>query len=221
MTETYEDIVRKWYLKLRPQFTDLLLQRYRGTMMRLEDAENIYQDVFLAIHRNLIEGRIKKNTSWEAYIITVGLNMASKEYRHLHLNQSIDETETEESDNLSESARRAEQALEKIRQSENIDPDDLIHSSEAQEILSEELHHLPEPCGKIISFKYHQGLKDKQIAEILSPYCDNGKSADVNAKAIKARRTLCMRDLIYRVKNGLYHAGIIDEKPEKKTRNAQ
>ena len=220
MSETYEEIVRKWYLKLRPQFTELLMQRYRGTSMRLADAENIYQDVFLAIHRNLAEGRIKADTSWASYILTVGLNMAGKAYRHMSLNFSIDETESEESEILSERAQRAARALDLTAAATCDGQDDLTGSEEAREILSEELGHLPEPCASIISMRYCEGLKDKEIAEILPPYNSNGKPAETNAKAIKARRFLCMRDLTYRVKKSLYYAGLIDEKPEKMTRNA-
>ena len=55
MAETYEEIVRKWYTMLRGNFTDLLMDRYKNTNMRLADAENIYQDIFVAIHRNMQE----------------------------------------------------------------------------------------------------------------------------------------------------------------------
>lgn len=217
MSETYEEIVRKWYLKMRPQFTDLLLQRYRGTSLRLADAENIYQDVFLAIHRNLAEGRIKENTSWASYILTVGLNMASKNYRLLARHSSIDEGEDDGEAQLSERARRARHALELVT-SVSGESEVLAADPDAQEILSEELNHLPHPCDEIIRLKYIEGLKDKEIATIIPDYASNGKSAEVNAKAIKARRTLCMRDLIYRVKNALFLAGIIDNQPQKQSR---
>ena len=47
MAETYEDIVQKWYVRLRGSFTDLLMDRYKTTNMRLADAENIYQDIYI------------------------------------------------------------------------------------------------------------------------------------------------------------------------------
>ena len=61
MEETYEEIVRKWYMKLRGNFTSILMDRYKKTNMRLADAENIYQDIFIAIHRNIQEVRIGTN----------------------------------------------------------------------------------------------------------------------------------------------------------------
>ena len=69
MAETYEEIVQKWYMRLRGDFTDLLMDKYKKTNMRLADAENIYQDIFIAIHQNIEEGLIGTNCDWSNYII--------------------------------------------------------------------------------------------------------------------------------------------------------
>ncbi|MDE6792347.1 MAG: hypothetical protein K2J48_04620, partial [Muribaculaceae bacterium] len=68
MENTYEEIVRKWYLQLRPNFTTLLLERYKNSNLTLADVENIYQDIFIAIHKNLKDNRIKPDTNWDSYI---------------------------------------------------------------------------------------------------------------------------------------------------------
>lgn len=219
MEETYEEIVQKWYMRLRGNFTDILMDKYKKTNMRLADAENIYQDVFIAIHQNIEEGRIGTNWDWNNYIIRIGLNMASKKYRMIVRHDSLDETDPEDGEKLSAKAQKINDILKELPSQEG-EPD-LYNDLEAQALLGDELIHTPEPCASIIRKTYFSDMSDAEIAEEVAPYRDNGKSLADNAKAIKARRWLCMRDLVYRVKLALYNAGIIDEKPEKKKRNGK
>ena len=217
MAETYEEIVQKWYMRLRGNFTDILMDRYKKTNMRLADAENIYQDIFIAIHQNLQEGRIGYNWDWSNYIIRIGLNMASKKYRVIGKSDSFDETDPEDREKLSAKAQRISEILQEMPTQEG-EPE-LYNDPEAHALLGDELTHTPEPCASIIRKTYFSGMSDAEIAEEIAPYRDNGKPLADNAKAVKARRWLCMHDLVYRVKLALYNAGIIDEKPEKKKRN--
>lgn len=217
MAETYEDIVRKWYTKMRGEFTTLLLDRYRNTNMRLADAENIYQDVFLAIHRNLQEGRIKEDCDWSRYIIRVGLNMANKLYRTAGRGESLDENYPAEGERPSARAQMISEMLRELAADES--DAELYNNPEVQSRLGEELIHTPEPCASIIRMSYYSNMTDAEIAATLAPYRDNGKPLAHNARAVKARRWLCMRDLVYRVKTALYNDGLIDQKPEKPRRH--
>lgn len=222
MAETYEEIVKKWYMKLRGNFTDLLMDRYKNTNMRLADAENIYQDIFVAIHRNMQEGRIGANWDWSNYIIRIGLNMASKKYRIAGRTVSLDETDPEESEELSARAQKIQKITDALKELPTQEGEPTLYKDpEAQALLGDELTHTPEPCASIIRKTYFSDMTDAEIAEEVAPYRDNGKPIADNAKAVKARRWLCMRDLVYRVKLALYNAGIIDEKPEKKKRNGK
>ena len=205
MEESYEEIVRKWYKKLRPNFIDCLMDKYKGSKMRLEDAENIYQDVFIAIHENLEKGAIRENTSWNSYIMTVGLNMAGKQYRTIRKTESLVEKKQDDDDSPEKLARKVSEMLQELSDD---DEDVLYKDEEAKALLGEELLHTPEPCASIIRLTYFSGLKDKEITEELDKYN--------SAKAVKAKRYQCMKDLIYRVKLSLYHAGLINEKPVKK-----
>ena len=189
--------------------------------MRLADAENIYQDIFIAIHQNLQEGRIGSNWDWKNYIIRIGLNMASKKYRMIAITDSIDEADSEESEKLSARAERIQRVTDLLKEIPSEEEPELYKDPEAQALLGDELTHTPEPCASIIRSTYFSGMSDAEIAEELSPYRDNGKPLADNAKAVKARRWLCMRDLVYRVKLALYNAGIINEKPEKKKRHGR
>ena len=204
MEESYEEIVNKWYKKLRPTFIDNLLDKYKGTNMRLEDAENIYQDVFIAIYDNIQKGSIRDNTSWKSYIMTVGLNLATKKYRGIKKSTSLTENKSDEEDSPEILAKEVAKELQKLANDEPA----LYNDPQAQALLGEELIHTPEPCASIIRFTYFSGLKDKEITEELDKYN--------SAQAVKAKRYQCMKDLIYRVKLSLYHAGLIDTKPEKK-----
>lgn len=203
MAESYEEIVRKYYREMKPRFIDSLMERYKQSKLRHEDAENIYQDIFLAIHENLLLGRIKENTSWSSYIMTVGLNMASKQYRRLGKIDSADKQYAESEERQSKIAREVE---EKIRELSSDDPG-IYNNPEVQEILGEELAHTPDPCATIIRYTYLNGMSDAEIVEEYDRYN--------STKSVKAKRWQCMKDFIYRVKMALYNAGIIDEKPVK------
>lgn len=75
MSNNYEEVVARWYCQLRPKYISYLIGRYPS--MRLEKAENLYQDTFVAVHENIALGRVKANTAWSTYIIQIGLNMAN------------------------------------------------------------------------------------------------------------------------------------------------
>lgn len=204
MEESYEEIVKKWYDKLRPNFIDSLMDKYKGSKMRLEDAENIYQDVFIAIYENIQKGSVRENTSWRSYIMTVGLNMATKKYRGIEKTTSLSDKESENDESPELLAKEVVRQLQKLA---DVEPE-LYSDPEAQALLGEELIHTPEPCASIIRLTYFSGLKDREITEELDKYN--------SAQSVKTKRYQCMKDFIYRVKLSLYHAGIIDTKPERR-----
>ncbi len=80
MEENFEYIVRKYYNRLREPFLRKLTRQYPS--MRLDIAEDLYQEAFIAVQDNIQRGKVRPDTDWNAYILTIGLNMASKEQRH-------------------------------------------------------------------------------------------------------------------------------------------
>ena len=192
--ESYEEIVKKWYVKLRPSFTALIMKKYGYADIRVADVENIYQDVFLAIRQNLQQGRIAAGCDWKNYIKRIGRGEI-----------------------MSPRAEWIPKAAEALK---NLQDDEvgLIESQEVHELLCRELDNLPEPCSSIIMCRYILGMTDVDIAGELEPYRSNGKSLEVNAKAIKARRWTAMQELAYRVKRALFKADITDVMPEKHKR---
>lgn len=220
MEETYEEIVRTWYLRLRDSFVSILMNNTNNGNLRLSEVENIYQNVFLAIRKNLQNGRISPDTNWRSYIMRVGINMMRNKFRSPHTHVSVEDLlENPDREKFSKMNRLLN---EKLSYLSTLDDDDGIYNSpEAHDVLNDELRHIPQPCASIISLKYYDNLTDSEIAKELPPYCNNGKPVSVNAEAIKARRWLCMKDLIYRVKLGLYNAGLIAEKPQKNRRHGK
>ena len=206
MAQNYEDIVRDWYLKLQTPFLRQLTSKYPA--LTIFDAENIYQDTFLAVQNNLLEGRIKEDTSWSSYIMTIGLNMASKAYRKIGKTDSADDGfDNDGEGSKSKTAREVEKLVKNLSEEET----PLYENEEALSLLGDELTHTPEPCGSIIRLFYYTNMSMDEIAT---------KSGYKNATTAKAKKSQCMSDLINRVTCALRNAGF-DVKPKKRNRNGK
>ncbi len=207
MAQDYEEIVRQWYNRLRPEFLRRLTAKYSG--LSLYDAENLYQDTFIAVQENLILGRIKEDTSWSSYIMTIGMNMASKVWRKIGKIESTDDNfDNDADDSGSVIARRVEELLKTLPDDEETS---LYTNQEVQSLLGNELIHTPEPCGSIIRLFYYEDLSMDKIAEEIGYK---------NATTAKAKKSQCMTDLIRRVTEALNRAGF-DVKPKKRNRNGK
>ena len=206
MAQNYEDIVRDWYLKLQTPFLRQLTSKYPA--LTIFDAENIYQDTFLAVQNNLLEGRIKEDTSWSSYIMTIGLNMASKAYRKIGKTDSADDGfDNDGEGSKSKTAREVEKLVKNLSEEET----PLYENEEALSLLGDELTHTPEPCGSIIRLFYYTNMSMDKIAT---------KIGYKNATTAKAKKSQCMSDLINRVTCALRNAGF-DVKPKKRNRNGK
>ncbi len=191
MIQNYEDIVRDWYNRLRPIFLARLARSF--PRMRFVDAENIYQDTFIAVHENLVKGTVQENTDWPAYIISIGLHLANKALQRNPLNETVEE---------------------KVADDLNEIPEDnctLNDNAEVQSLLGYELSHTPEPCASIIRMFYYSDLSMEEISQELGYK---------NASTAKAKKSQCMTDLIKRVTDSLKRAGF-DVKPKSRNRNGK
>lgn len=208
MAQNYEDIVREWYTRLRPEFLRRLTAKYSG--LSLYDAENLYQDTFIAVQENLMRGRIKEDTSWSSYIMTIGMNMVSKAWRKIGKTDSTDEGfDDEDDDSGSKTARKVQELLKTLPNDEDETP--LYKNEEALSLLGNELTHTPEPCGSIIRLFYYEDMSMDEIAEEIGYR---------NATTAKAKKSQCMTDLIKRVADALRRAGF-DVTPKKRNRNGK
>lgn len=207
--QNYEDIVREWYNRLRPEFLRRLTAKYPA--LSLYDAENLYQNTFIAVHENLLMGRVKENTSWSSYIMTIGMNLASKAWRKLGKTDSADEGFDDEENNTNSII--ALKVEEKIRElSDENDEDSFFKNEEALSLLGNELNHTPELCKKIIQFYYsNSDMTMDEIAEEVGLK---------NANTAKAKKNQCMNALIERVTRVLRNAGF-NVTPKKWNRNGK
>ena len=69
MAQNYEDIVRGWYNRLRPEFLRRLTAKYSG--LSLYDAENLYQDAFIAVQENLMRVLTMKKTLSQKQLVVL------------------------------------------------------------------------------------------------------------------------------------------------------
>lgn len=204
MAQNYEDIVRDWYNRLRPSFMRRLTQQFPS--LTLGDAENLYQDTFIAIYDNLLADRIRQDTSWDSYIMTIGLNLANKAMRRMSITDSLDAEERD-----SESSNLTAYKVELLMKSVPEDEETLSDKLEVQSLLGNELTHTPEPCASIIRYFYYEDMSMDEIAEEIGYK---------NAQTAKAKKSQCMTDLIRRVTDALNRAGF-DIKPKKRNRNGK
>ena len=204
MAQDYEDIVRKWYNKLRPEFLRRLTNKYSG--LTLGDAENIYQDAFLAVYENLQKGSIKENTNWHSYILTIGLNLASKEWRKAGITESTDEGFNNEDDGKSGLKLKVEETLKTLPNGE--DEETVFNKPEVLKVLGEEISHTPEPCKTIIVLYYKEDCSMVEIAEEIG---------FKNSDSVKAKKSQCMKDFISRLTKSLKDAGFNLSPKKKKT----
>ena len=141
MEETYQDIVLQWYNKVRPLFVNTLRSRF--CELDYDTIEDLYQESFLAVYENLQAGKVRENTSWQSYIIGIGIKQAFKLLRHK--TETIYEYDNSDADGQLQISRVVEKIL-----SERVEEESVYNNIEAQGLLGEELNFTPEPCNKII-----------------------------------------------------------------------
>lgn len=185
MEETYEDIVRQWYNKVRPMFVNTLKKRFAS--LSYDDIEDLYQQAFLAVHDNLQAGRVREDTSWRSYIIQIGLNLATKELRHSGITDSIYESGGDNEEGHQQISRTVELLLSQL----TTEDESLYQNVNALSLLGEELNYTPEPCNSIIRLFYYDDMSMEEIAVAV-----NFK----NATTAKSKKSQCMKTLIERVK---------------------
>lgn len=185
MEETYEDIVRKWYNKVRPMFVNTLRKRF--SQLDYDTIENLYQDAFLAVYENLQAGRVREDTSWSSYIIQIGIYLATKELRHSGITDSIYEFGGDNEEGHQQISRTVELLLSQL----TTEDESLYQNVNALSLLGEELNYTPEPCNSIIRLFYYDDMSMEEIAVAV-----NFK----NATTAKSKKSQCMKTLIERVK---------------------
>lgn len=182
----YSIIVQQYYEGLKPLFINYIRKNFD---LSYDDIMDIYADVWIDVRNNILNGRVEKETKWQAYILKMGWNQANKLKNRLKQMDSIDE-EGFNSD-----------AFEK-EYTENAEAEKSIYSDpQLIAILAAELSYIPDPCNKILKLYYYDHLSMLEIADSMNYSNQN------SAKTTKNR---CMDKLKARILNAVRNLGILD-----------
>lgn len=179
----FNQIVNDKYLELRSGFINFISKRFPN--FRMQEIEDIYADTFIAVHDNIIKGRVAADTKWKAYIYQIGLNLslnkAKDNSRYVH-------AEEKNSDDDMDSQERFAIGISLTSIVNECDNEE--EKNEKVAILQREITYLPEPCETILKDFYFGQLSMEEIRKEIGY-----KTTD----SVKARKNKCMNRLKERV----------------------
>jgi RNA polymerase sigma-70 factor, ECF subfamily len=153
---------------------ELLVGRYQSKVYRLamglthnsQDAEEILQEVFFKVYRNLAE--FEGKSAFSSWLYRIALNTSYMKLRERRgaslvplddvINQLEEQTLNQESDWSSR-------------------PDDQLHTSEAMAIIEKAVEKLPEEFKSVLILRDIEGFTNEEVGEIL----------ELSVPAIKSR----------------------------------
>ena len=156
------------------------MRKYRSTLTE-DGIRDLFHDSFIAAKKNLDAGKIREDTSWNSYLISIGLNLSTHEFRSFGMFDSLDA-----SGSPSMSANKSNQDINPVlndRAEENIEE---YNTPEVQRLLAETLGFMNDTCKKILEWTLYGRLKSEEIAIMLNS----------TAASIKVRRKRCKDKLI-------------------------
>ena len=127
-----------------------------------DDADDIYQEVFLRVHRGLKNFQSKSKFSTWLYRITVNVCIESKRKAKKHNHEQLNNYD-EESENSG--------SFESIIDS-GMKTDQSTLNNETASLIQRELNKLPKQLKMAFTLKYYQGLKIKEISSMMN--CTEG-----------------------------------------------
>lgn len=193
--DSYEEIVRNWYNKIKPLFQNSLKNRFCN-LLSADDIEDLYQETFMAVYENLQKGTVKYNTAWNAYLIQIGTNLAIKKIGKSLKSESLDGMYSYDEEKQEMQVRRVESLLQEYMKED----DSLCNNVEVVHVLGDALQFTPEPCSTIIRLFYYDDMSMEEISAAV-----NMKNADT----AKSKKSQCMKGFVTRVKTTLKRLGII------------
>lgn len=200
MAASFNEMVGEWYVKMHGEFIGVLLEKYRNSGLRREDAEDIYQEVYMSIRENMEKGRVADATTWKSYIMKIGFNMASKKYGVISKFDSMDEGW--------DSEERDMRAYERFLSQTDEDDYSIYRDEDVMRILEEEMGRMPEAHSRIIILTYFEGMSDARIVEVQDRF--------KNTKSVKAKRCQLMKQLGQRVRSRCLEEGLLGSEREKR-----
>ncbi|MFZ1291144.1 MAG: RNA polymerase sigma factor [Melioribacteraceae bacterium] len=127
-----------------------------------EDAQDIYQEVFLRVYRGLKNFQSRSQFSTWLYRITVNVCIEYKRKVKNYINQSLNKFDDENDNNFSFESN--------LDSGERIDQ--YIVDNERNNFIKSEIDKLPKQLKMAFTLKYYQGLKIKEISSLMN--CSEG-----------------------------------------------
>jgi len=176
--------------KLEQKFTELYQSQYSsvyfyifGKIGNKEEAEDLTHDIFLSVYKHFDsydETKAKLNT-WLYVIVN---NRLINYYKSRKITADIDE-------------------LSEIIPDENADLNEIaFYLEQCRDVIADVLEELPEKQRQIIVYKYFDGLKSNEIAEIM------GMSA-INVRVTSDRAVTKLKEIL--LKKGYTKEDFIDD----------
>ena len=140
-----------------------------------DDAKDIYQEVFIRVHRSLKKFEMRSEFSTWLFRITTNVCLTHKSRSKKHLQLSIDEEFENEDDN-----KRNELV------SDNRDPGELASNAELGSLIGDAVESLSSKQRITFVLKHYEGYKIREIAEMLN--CKEGTVKKYLFDAIRSLR---------------------------------
>jgi len=139
-------------------------QRVLGLAYQLlgnhQDAEDIYQEVFMRVHHNIKKFRFQSDFYTWLYRIVVNCAISYRKKRNRQRHLSIEETGERES------------GLQWTPTDPGIHPDAVVNNLELRQMIAMELNGLPLMQRVVFTLRFFQDFKIKEIAQIIG--CSEG-----------------------------------------------
>jgi RNA polymerase sigma-70 factor, ECF subfamily len=168
---------------------DTLFDRYYGTVARFvfqlsgefnhEDTEEICQETFLSVVRNL--SSFKGRSSFQTWLLRIAANKAM-DYRE----KTRAAKRGGNAVHVSIDQRRTDDELPIDPPSGNPGPDALMQIAETSRLVRQSLDRLGDPCREIIELRYYGELSYQEIAAELH----------LNPKTVSSRLSKCLDRLL-------------------------
>ena len=127
-----------------------------------DDADDIYQEVFLRVHKGLKNFQARSKFSTWLYRITVNVCIEFKRKENVRRHESLNRTADDEENTIS-----YETTIDSgLRTDKN------ILDNEMNNLIQTEVDKLPKQLKMAFTLKYYQGLKIKEISKMMN--CTEG-----------------------------------------------
>lgn len=127
-----------------------------------DDADDIYQEVFLRVHKGLKNFQSRSKFSTWLYRITVNVCIEFKRKENVRRHESLNRTTDDEENTIS-----YETTIDSgLRTDKN------ILKNEMNNLIQTEVDKLPKQLKMAFTLKYYQGLKIKEISKMMN--CTEG-----------------------------------------------